>query len=277
MDGRWSPATPSATGDGRTDGLRTALRSRFALGTLHEDDLYDRVDLGLSAEFLGRGGRRLEVHAQFERTTFAGENGRIRWRRRLGATLGWVVERPVGRGVYGRLVSRVDAAQISERSRVGQADESISRSTTQTIVDAETAWGAAWSRTVALEVRLRWQSVEGAELPLPRGEQWTVGGARSVRGYREEQFHGDRTGFGSAEWVLGPARSGQAYLFSDVGWIRETQESEAGLQAVERWLFGFGVGLRSPTKAGALDLSIGFAERVSLDRGKLHLALTQEF
>jgi len=100
-----------------------------------------------------------------------------------------------------------------------------------------------------------------------------LGGATTVRGYAEERFLGERVAWGGGEVVLGPADGGQGFLFLDLGWVQTTREDDVD----EQWLRGFGVGLRSPTTLGAIDLSLGFAERVGFDAGKLHLVLVRGF
>lgn len=250
---------------------------RFELGQIHEDELYDLVRGGVGGRFLWGDGRELEISLSAERTTFSGERGRVRWRRRAGAVIALRRDRPPLQGFYGHLRSQVEAAQVSQTESGEEGIESVDLSTTQTIVDAGSGFGFAFTPAVAVAGRAHWQSVETDELPLPRGEQWYLGGARTVRGYREQQFHGERTAYGGLELVLGPDRRGQAYGFADYGWIQETVEGQEGLREVDHWLFGFGVGLRSPTRLGAIDLSVGFAEEVSLDVGKLHLSILRSF
>ena len=45
----------------------------------------------------------------------------------------------------------------------------------------------------------------------------------------------------------------------------------------ENLLTGFGLGVRAPTALGAIDLSLGFADELTFDEGRLHVALIQTF
>ena len=259
--------------------FRSVFDLNLALGQRHEDDSYDMVlgDFGL---FLpARPGLQLGVTGGLDRTTFLGEAGRSRRRNRAGVVLGMQWARGHGAGSYGVLGSDFQAAFVSDRRKDPEGDGSgtIEASVRHTLIQADGRVGWAFSRTIAMEGRLGWQSTENAPLPLPRSEQWAVGGATTVRGHPEQQFFGERVAFGGLEAVFGPAQRGQAYLFFDYGWVRTTSE-DAGVNRVdEHVLSGFGLGIRAPTALGAINLSLGFAEKLNFDEGKLHVALVQHF
>ena len=145
------------------------------------------------------------------------------------------------------------------------------------LIQASGRVGWAFTRVIAIESRLGWQSTENAPLPLPRSEQWSVGGATTVRGHAEQRFFGERVAWGGLETVFGPARRGQAYVFFDYGWVRTTSEDAGVTQVDEHLLSGFGLGIRASTTLGAIDLSLGFADDLNFDEGKLHVALVQRF
>ncbi len=244
------------------------LDLNLSIGQRHEDGRFDTVlgELGLRLPWSGR--RTLSVHVALDRSTFAGETSRVRQRRRFGAELGLRVPRPLSRGIYGAFESRLSAAQLHE---TGAAPPS------QTLIATHLEGGWAMRARLAVELRADWKSVETDELPLPISELIFLGGATSVRGYAEQQFRGERIAFGAGQLVIGAARRGQAYLFYDLGWARETRLLEQLRSERQGWLHGFGMGLRSPVAVGALDLSLGFAERFDFDGAKLHLSLSQEF
>lgn len=246
--------------------LGTSLDLRVQLHQRHEDDRYDTVggEFGVRLPW-GGGLRRLELGAGLDRTTFVGEAGRVRLRRRALLVASSLGRRGPGAGLWGGLGSRVEAALVAERGDSNRAEESQ-----QLLVDTELRAGLATGDRLALESVLHWQSIEGGDEELPRSELLPIGGATSVRGYREEAFLGRRLAWGQLSLVAGPDGGGQAYLFHDRGWV-------LGGDGDERWLAGYGVGLRSPTAAGALDLSLGFAGRLEFSSGKLHLSLRQAF
>jgi outer membrane protein assembly factor BamA len=248
--------------------LGSSLDLNLKVGQRHEDERYDTVfgEVGLRLPWAGR--RSLAIHAAVDRSTFVGEQSRVRLRRRLGLEMGLRSPRGQGRGFYGAFESRISAAQLRES---GASPPS------QTLIAAHAEGGWALRPRVAIEGRADWESVETDELPLPASELIFLGGATSVRGYSEEQFRGESVAFGGAQLVIGASRRGQAYLFYDVGWARESRLVEQQLRESQIGLHGFGIGLRSPMAVGALDLSIGFAERFQFDGAKLHLSLSQDF
>ena len=257
--------------------LGTGLDVRLELGQRHEDEVYDTFRGDLRVELPTTGRRALGFLVGFDRTTFLGELGRVRWRQRLGASFAWQRPRPMGAGGYGSLRSSVEAARVRDVRVEAGGTERVEASVTQTLVEFDGAAGRAFSRNVAARAHLSWRSTETDRLPLPRSEAWALGGATTVRGYQEERFLGERIAWGGAELVFGPARGGQAYGFLDVGWVQTSVTDEDVLRRDERWLRGFGLGVRSPTALGALDLSLGFAERFGFDAGKLHLVLSRTF
>lgn len=254
----------------------TSLDLRADLGQRHEDDRYDTVLGDLGVRLPWEGDRSLGLGIGIDRTTFVGESGRVRTRRRGGATVGLHALRPPGSGLYGGFDSRVEGARVSE-TVVTEEGSASAETTTQTILEAELRLAWAFGRLFALESRGAWQSVATNRLPLPLSEQWYVGGATTVRGYEEGQFHGEQVAFGGVEIVIGQPRRGQAYAFLDLGWVQETLFLEERKTRRERTLRGFGMGLRSPLAIGSIDLSLGFSEELSFDSGKLHIALVQEF
>lgn len=262
--------------------LGTPLDLRLGLGQRHQDELFDTVLADLALRLPWTGGFDLEVGAGVDRTTFVESQGRTRSRQRLSVAAGVARDRSADAGAYGTLRTRFEVAKARESFTLADTTAAAPAGASteqQTIVDAHGRAGWAFSRAWAAEGRAAWQSVDGERLPVPDSELWYVGGATSVRGYREEQFRGETAAFGGGDLVLGPHRGGQVYAFYDVGWVRRTAPApgQAALQRVETWLHGFGLGLRTPSAAGWVDLSIGFADRLSFDAGKIHLALVQGF
>ena len=108
-----------------------------------------------------------------------------------------------------------------------------------------------------LHLRLGGQLASG---PVPSAEQFTIGGAESIRGYLEAEGAGDRAVLGSVEWrsrdfsssvsgwVQGPDATSRlftqsyALAFADVG--RAYTEEPAAGQAARISLAGVGFGLR---------------------------------
>ena len=88
------------------------------------------------------------------------------------------------------------------------------------------------------------------------------------RGYRENQFRGEKVGWANLEYRFGG--ESRIFLFYDAGtYYRE----ETGWEIVD----GFGFGLMSSSKLGTVALSFGMGERVALDGMLIHISLIENF
>jgi outer membrane protein assembly factor BamA len=248
------------------------------LGQRHEDALYDMILGELSLRLPWRGASAVEVGGGIDRTTFVGDEGILRVRRRALARVAMGNLRPENdSGIFGSIDSRLEYGRISQTVRNPGAGQPAVSAEEQTTVDLDLHLGWALGSRLAILARGRWASVSSNHYPLPQSEQFFIGGARTVRGHREGEVHGEIVSHASSEFILGPARGGQAYLFYDVGFARETVQTAGRLGLKETWINGFGLGLRTPAPFGRLDLSLGFAQRLSFDNGLIHLALINQF
>lgn len=107
-----------------------------------------------------------------------------------------------------------------------------------------------------------------ASNPIPAAEMYSLGGATTLRGYRENQFRGERVAYTNLEYRFGAG--GWLFLFDDTGaFYREG----AG------WIVknGVGFGLRSASPIGTVALSFGVGESLSLEGTRIHIALIERF
>lgn len=137
----------------------------------------------------------------------------------------------------------------------------------------------------ALEIFPRWvidiafhgkmlQSDE-PEILLP--DLFRLGGARSLRGYREEQFLGSRIGWVNLElrYWLGPGS--RFFGFVDGGaFFRERWEGERR-ERLQGFKVGVGTGLRVETPLGIWGFDYALGEGDRLLSGKVHLSVRSEF
>ncbi len=104
------------------------------------------------------------------------------------------------------------------------------------------------------------------KIPLP--EMFQLGGARSLRGYRENQFRAEKVEYANLEYRIG--RESRIFFFDDLGvFFRET----------DGWILknGFGFGLRSVSQVGTVELSFGVGDEFSLNETKIHISLIETF
>ncbi|MBM3306717.1 MAG: BamA/TamA family outer membrane protein [Candidatus Eisenbacteria bacterium] len=115
-------------------------------------------------------------------------------------------------------------------------------------------------------------AVSSTEDAVPFHEQLVLGGARSLRGYREEQFRGTRTALGTVEYRLILTRRSRALAFLDAGYYYR-----GGANAAKGVKLGYGIGLRADTRLGIMSLDYGLGEGDRPLEGKLHVGLSREF
>jgi outer membrane protein insertion porin family len=103
---------------------------------------------------------------------------------------------------------------------------------------------------------------------IPLAELFPLGGATTLRGYREGQFRGERVAFTNLEYRFGDG--GWLFLFDDVG---------ASYRLDGGWTVknGSGFGLRSQSPLGVVVLSFGVGDRLSLEGTRIHISLVEKF
>ncbi len=274
-------------GNGRTE-TRIRYRDRLFLGKrlgvglrleqTGQDTLYTWQSLGLDVE---RGfGRMAGTLTSFSAGAFADRNvfstGSIvrsfRVRGRVGADGLWGSERGARYGRLGLAASLAHKTLTYREGATGPGDvrQMIYEATAEAIVP--TFWSLHYGLTGAF------RTLESPESSVPLSEQFYIGGARTVRGYRENQFHGRRIGYARNELRLGRTPQEGLYLFLDAGFVRVQTVLEDGRTAEgTQGMTGFGFGVRSESKLGRIDLSFAVGEEISLQATKVHVLLEQNF
>jgi outer membrane protein assembly factor BamA len=113
------------------------------------------------------------------------------------------------------------------------------------------------------------RALETTEPVVLLPDLYRLGGARTLRGYREEQFLGSRVGWASAElrYLLGTAS--RVFAFCDAG---SRYLANSTLVRV-----GAGVGLRIETNVGVWGFDYGVGQDDRLLSGKIHVSLQSSF
>ncbi len=243
-------------------------------------DVYTRfrVDGRLQLPVTGEWG--VEVGLGWDRSTFpAGDWSRTtRWRAR-----GALLHRRSHRHSHGwEGVFAIESARRAVDVNQGVVPEGgvTPGQQRQTLVELRLA-GERWlSGTLSLAVAGLFQEVSGDAAEISLAEQYRLGGARSLRGYAEDQFHGERVASTMVELRLGRPGRSRLYTFFDVGYFRfsETDPAQAGLaNTVEGTRRGFGLGIETATPGGDVSLAIGLPGVFQFEDAKLHIALLQAF
>ncbi len=108
---------------------------------------------------------------------------------------------------------------------------------------------------------------------LPDGP-FRLGGATSIRGYREEAFLVNRAIWTNLEWRLILARRSRAFLFVDAGVLGD---AATGARNGLRFPVGFGLGMRTVSRLGTIGLDYGLTKTDSPGRGKVHIRMVNAF
>jgi outer membrane protein insertion porin family len=130
------------------------------------------------------------------------------------------------------------------------------------------------SRVVAA-VSLHGRELRGAALDI--SDLYRLGGATTLRGYREEQFIGTRMGWMNAELRYTLGRRSFAFTFFDFGHIFQSEDTEQGRDALSLSRNGYGLGLRLETGLGVMSVSYALGRGDGLGDGKIHFGLINEF
>ena len=163
---------------------------------------------------------------------------------------------------YGRKSSLADSRTPEQRS-----------SQQRIITDLEFYVGTFERQVVALQAHVR--QVTGGD--LEESDIFRMGGARSLRGYRENQFLGSVVMWANNEYRLGLARRTFLFAFFDAGYYSRPSDDAAGIAGTSEFLYGYGVGMRLTTGIGMLGLSIGLGKGDTFATAKVHVGLINEF
>jgi outer membrane protein insertion porin family len=167
-------------------------------------------------------------------------------------------------------------------SRRGQKSYTVARDSLDVRID-RTRWTAGAEayrragRQWLLALRGSFEYLDTPEDSLARYDLFAVGGASSLRGYREEQFLTPGAWIVQAEWRwLADARGSALYLFTDAAFISPRRGQELR-DSFRTFLLGTGVGVRQASKLGLLGIEYGVAKGESPLDGRIHLRLDAAF
>ncbi len=99
-------------------------------------------------------------------------------------------------------------------------------------------------------------------------EEFKLGGAATVRGYREEQFVAPQVGWLNLEYRFILDESGWVSPFFDLGHYKNTKTE---------WIYGWGIGVGLTSRLGLVRIYYGLGREDSLGAGKVHFGLSTNF
>ena len=134
------------------------------------------------------------------------------------------------------------------------------------------------TRQGVVDLRMSGRHLESGQQTIPISEMYFLGGAHSLRGYREEQFAGTSLAWSNLEYRIIMGKHSRLFLFSDYGYFyRKIGGADGELTTVNGWRFGYGAGIRLETDLGIIGVDYGLGKGDSPANGKLHLQVRSEF
>jgi outer membrane protein insertion porin family len=121
---------------------------------------------------------------------------------------------------------------------------------------------------------LHGRQLKSNEDSVPLSDLYRLGGAQSLRGYREDQFLGSSVAWTNLEYRYIFGRRSRAFVFLDSGYYsRNGDISNIGTTLK----VGYGIGFRLETGLGIMGIDYGLGEGDGIMNGKLHIRLVNEF
>lgn len=112
---------------------------------------------------------------------------------------------------------------------------------------------------------------------LEVSDLYRLGGARTLRGYGEDQFMGSRVVWTNLEYRFLAGNRSYLYGFFDWGYVAVLAGDSSPLDESELRPYGYGAGLLVETILGIVDVSIAAGEDDTFSTAKFHLRLINEF
>ncbi len=148
------------------------------------------------------------------------------------------------------------------------------KSTTQRLVfDLSYYLSTFFRQVLAAELHLR----DFSSSTMDVSDLFRLGGASTLRGYREGQFLGSRIVWTNFEYRFIVASRSFFYGFVDVGYIVQPVIATINMTASEQSKIGYGIGVRMDSALGLIGVSFAFGEGDTFSTSKIHIRLINEF
>ncbi len=112
---------------------------------------------------------------------------------------------------------------------------------------------------------------------IEEGEMFRLGGARTLRGYRENQFIGSRIAWSNTEYRFLLARRSFFYGFFDGGYYFRPSDDVRGIARSDAFKYGYGIGVQLETGLGNLGVSFALGQGDTFGKAKIHFGVINEF
>ncbi|MCF8259902.1 MAG: BamA/TamA family outer membrane protein [Melioribacteraceae bacterium] len=125
------------------------------------------------------------------------------------------------------------------------------------------------------KIGLSWRETTGSFLEL--SDMYQLGGTNSLRGYRENQFLGNRIIWSNLEYRLLLSQRTFFSVFYDYGYYLLEKKVINISENDSQFLYGYGIGINVETGLGVLRVNYAIGENDQINEGKIHFGLINEF
>jgi outer membrane protein insertion porin family len=144
--------------------------------------------------------------------------------------------------------------------------------------EADGDWSKRIWRRQILNVQVHGRLLQTGERPIPQPDLFRMGGSRTLRGYREDQFLGSAIAWAAIEYRLWVDKVSRIYAFFNAGyWDRETQTQNGSYLKQHGTPWGYGLGFRQGTRVGIIGFDFALGEGDRLSTAKVHFRLINRF
>ena len=106
---------------------------------------------------------------------------------------------------------------------------------------------------------------------------YRLGGNNTLRGYREDQFLGNRILWMNLEYRFALAKRTYLFGFFDSGYFLRDENESLQIPQTSAWKYGYGFGINLETGIGVLGVSYAIGEDDTISNGKIHFGLLGGF
>ena len=130
---------------------------------------------------------------------------------------------------------------------------------TRTEISMDNYIPTAHNQTIA--ILLSYRRVDAGNRVIDSADRFWIGGASSLRGYREQVFPSDRALLSTLEYRFLTGGTSRVFVFTDIGhlWNRTLSGERITTSTLTR--IGYGFGLRIQSRAGTLGFDYGLGNR----------------
>ena len=122
--------------------------------------------------------------------------------------------------------------------------------------------------------------IHGRELTgnnIEQSDLYRLGGTNTVRGYRENQFLGNRMLWSNLEYRYLLSSLSYAFIFFDAAYYLRNADETRNIERTAEFKYGYGLGITFETALGIMGVSFALGKGDPISEGKIHVGIVNEF